>query len=127
MAFTLDVLAQELGIDPATLAAKGDVVAKWNGYLGEADTKYTQATAAQKAAEKALEDVKNEQATIDQNIAAFGMTEANVIALRANNAAMATRWRSPPDKLRTSRCAKSSTSSNRIAAMAICTSSPDSQ
>jgi hypothetical protein len=28
MAFTLGLLAQELGIDPAALQAKGDVVAK---------------------------------------------------------------------------------------------------
>ena len=54
MAFTVDSLAQELGIDPATLAGKGDVVAKWNGYLTEADTKYNSATAAQKDAETKL-------------------------------------------------------------------------
>jgi hypothetical protein len=88
MAFTLNDLASELGIDVATLQSKPDVVAKWNGYLTEADTKYTQATQAQKDAETKLEAVKNEQAVIDQNIAAFGMTEANVAALKANNAAM---------------------------------------
>lgn len=88
MAFTLDVLAQELGIDPATLSAKGDVVAKWNGYLSEADNKYTQATAAQKEAEVKLAAVEAEQAVIDENIAKFGMTEANTAALRANYAAM---------------------------------------
>lgn len=88
MAFNLSDLATELGIDPATLAAKGEVVAKWNGYLSEADTKYTQATAAQRAAEEKLEAVQREQQAIDANIASFGMTEANVIALRANNAAM---------------------------------------
>ena len=79
MAFTLDVLA---------LAAKGDVVAKWNGYLSEADNKYTSATQAQKDAEAKLAQVKEEQRVIDENIASFGMTESNVIALRANNAAM---------------------------------------
>ena len=49
MAFTVEALAAELGIDPATLQAKPDAVKKWNGYLTEADTKYTQATAAQTA------------------------------------------------------------------------------
>ena len=88
MAFTLDVLANELGIDPSTLASKSDVVAKWNGYLSEADTKYTSATAAQRDAESKLEAVQNEQRVIDDNIAKFGMTEANVIALQANNAAL---------------------------------------
>jgi hypothetical protein len=88
MAFTLDVLAQELGIDPATLTAKGDVVAKWNGYLSEADTKYTSATAAQRDAEAKLVAVQNEQEVIEKSIADFGMTEASIAALRANNAAM---------------------------------------
>src|SRR5271170_4496492 len=88
MAFSLDVLAQELGIDPTTLSAKGDVVAKWNGYLSEADNKYTTATAAQKDAEAKLSAVENEQRVINEQIAAFGMTEANVAAMRANNAAM---------------------------------------
>lgn len=86
MAFTLDVLAQELGIDVATL--KPEAVAKWNGYLTEADTKYISATQAQKDADAKLAAVKNEQKVIDDNIAAFGLTESNVIALRANNAAM---------------------------------------
>lgn len=81
MAFSLTDLASELGIDVATLEAKPEVVAKWNGYLSEADTKYKQATTA-------LEQVKAEQAAIDENIKNFGMTEANVASLRANNAAM---------------------------------------
>lgn len=88
MSFTLDTLADELGIPRETLASKGDVVAKWNGYLSEADTKYSQATQAQKDALDTLEAAKNEQRVIDENIAKFGMTEANIIALRANNAAM---------------------------------------
>lgn len=88
MSFTLDTLADELGIPRETLSAKSDVVAKWNGYLSEADSKYTQATAAQKAAETTLEAAKNEQRVIDENIAKFGMTEANILALQANNAAM---------------------------------------
>jgi hypothetical protein len=86
MAFTIDDLASELGIDAATL--KPDARAKWNGYLTEADTKYQQATTAQKDAEAKLKQVIEEQKVIDQNISSFGMTEANVIALRANNAAM---------------------------------------
>ena len=39
MSFTLDTLADELGIPRETLSAKSDVVAKWNGYLSEADSK----------------------------------------------------------------------------------------
>jgi hypothetical protein len=88
MAFTLDALASELGIDPATLTAKADVVAKWNGYLTEADSKYSQATAAQKAAEEQLAAVKREQAAIDERIGSFNVTETEVIQLRANYAAL---------------------------------------
>src|SRR5271170_5929078 len=88
MAFSLDVLAQELGIPLETLQAKPEVTAKWNGYLNEASTQYTQATAAQKDAEAKLAAVENEQRVINDQIASFGMTEANVAALRANNAAM---------------------------------------
>src|SRR5271170_6719923 len=88
MAFSLDVLAQELGIPLETLQAKPEVTAKWNGYLNEASTQYTQATAAQKDAEAKLAAVENEQRVINDQIASFGMTEANVAALKANNAAM---------------------------------------
>jgi hypothetical protein len=88
MSFTLDTLAQELGIDPATLQAKSDVVAKWNGYLSEADTKYIQATAAQKEAKEAVEKAARDQQAIDEQIKSFGMTEATVTELRASNAAM---------------------------------------
>ena len=83
---SLTDLASEIGIDVSTL--KPESVAKWNGYFSDADTKYTQATAAQKAAEENLAAVQREQQAIDENIAKFGITEANNAALRANNAAM---------------------------------------
>lgn len=88
MAFTLEALATELGIDPATLAAKPDAVKKWNGYLAEADTKYTQATAAQNEARQALEQAKRDQTAIDDQIKSFGMTEARVAELQTANAAL---------------------------------------
>lgn len=87
MAFTLDTLAQELGIDPSTLHAKSDVVAKWNGYLSEADTKYSQATAAQRDAAESVEQAKRDQTAIDEQITKFGMTEVRVAELEAANAA----------------------------------------
>jgi hypothetical protein len=87
MAFTLDTLAQELGIDPSTLHAKSDVVAKWNGYLSEADTKYSQATAAQRDASESLEQAKRDQSAIDEQITKFGMTEVRVAELESANAA----------------------------------------
>lgn len=87
MAFTVEALAAELGIDPATLQAKPDAVKKWNGYLTEADTKYTQATAAQAAAKEALEKADRDQQAIDAQIKSFGLTEARVSELETANAA----------------------------------------
>lgn len=86
MSFTLQDLASDLGIDVSTLAP--DKRTKWDGYLGEADTKYRQATEAQRAAQETLEQAKREQQVIDENITKFGLTEANTAALRANNAAL---------------------------------------
>lgn len=88
MAFTLDTLAQELGIDPSTLHAKSDVVAKWNGYLSEADTKYSQATAAQNEARETLEQARRDQSAIDTEITKFGISEVRVAELESANAAM---------------------------------------
>jgi len=88
MAFTLETLAAELGIDPATLQAKPDVTAKWNGYLTEADTKYTKATASERAASESLEQAKRDQAAIDDQIKQFGLTEARVAELQTANAAL---------------------------------------
>ncbi len=88
MAFTVEALAAELGIDPATLQAKPDAVKKWNGYLTEADTKYTQATAAQAAARETLEQAKRDQQAIDEQIKSFGLTEARVAELQTANAAL---------------------------------------
>lgn len=80
MAFTLDTLAAELGIDPATLQSKGDVVAKWNGYLSQADTQYRDAKAA-------VEQAKNDQLAIDEQITKFGVTETRLAELESANAA----------------------------------------
>lgn len=80
MAFTLDNLAAELGIDPATLQAKPEAVAKWNGYLTQADTQYREA-------KETLEQAKRDQQAIDTEIQKFGMTEARVIELESVNAA----------------------------------------
>ncbi len=88
MAFDLNVFAQEFGIDPATLQSKPEVFKKWNGYLTEADGKYATATRAQKDAEAALAAVKEEQRTIDERIASFQLTEAEVMKLKANYAAL---------------------------------------
>lgn len=88
MAFTLDTLAQELGIPVETLQAKPDVVSKWNGYLTEADKKYSDATAAQKAATEALEQAKRDQTAIDEQITKFGVTEARLAELQTANAAL---------------------------------------
>src|ERR1700677_577326 len=81
MAFTLNDLANELGIPVETLASKGDVVNKWNGYLSEADTKYQTATRAQKEALETLESAKREQQVIDEQIQKFGVTEARLAEL----------------------------------------------
>lgn len=86
--FTLETLATELGIDPATLQAKPDVAAKWNGYLSEADTKYREASQAKADAEASLKRIEDEQKTINDQIEKFGLTEARYDALQANYAAM---------------------------------------
>lgn len=85
---TLTELATELGIPVETLAAKSDVVAKWNGYFTDADTKYSAAMAAEQKAQADLARVQTEQQAINDQIAKFGVTEATNAALRANNAAM---------------------------------------
>ena len=88
MAFDLNAFASEFGIDPATLQSKPEAFSKWNGYLGEVDTKYSTATQAQKDAQAALDAVKSEQQAIDDKIKSFSMTEAEVDSLRANYAAL---------------------------------------
>lgn len=85
MAFTLSDLASELGIDVSTL--KPESVNKWNGYLSEADTKYQQATTAQREAQEKVEQAKRDQAAIDEQIKSFGVTEARLTELTAANAA----------------------------------------
>ena len=76
MSFTLDTLADELGIPRETLSAKSDVVAKWNGYLSEAATQYSSATQMKK-------DADNIQAEIDRKVAEFAGTEAQQMAKEA--------------------------------------------
>jgi hypothetical protein len=71
MAFTLDNLAAELGIDPATLQAKPEAVAKWNGYLSQADTQYREA-------KESLRQAKSDQAAIDEQITKFAVNEARL-------------------------------------------------
>jgi hypothetical protein len=72
--FNIETLAADLGLDPKTL--KPEVAAKWNGYLSEADKQY-------KEAQKLKADAEALQQVIDQNIAGFGVTEANNIQLQA--------------------------------------------
>lgn len=73
---TVAEIAAELGIPAETLAAKADVVNKWNGYFSEAENKSTQGA-------KALADAQALQQVIDQNIASFGITESTNIQLQA--------------------------------------------
>jgi hypothetical protein len=88
MAFDLNVFAQEFGIDPDTLRSKPDVFNKWNGYLSEADTKYSQATQAQREAQDALDRVRSEQAVINEQVEKFALTEKEFDTLRANYASL---------------------------------------
>jgi hypothetical protein len=87
MSFTINDLANELGIDVATLQAKGDVVSKWNGYLSEADNKYKTSTQAQQDAQEKLAQAQREQQIINDQIAQFGVNNATLEELRAANAA----------------------------------------
>ena len=80
MAFTITDLATELGIDPATLQSKPDAIAKWNGYLSQADTQYREA-------KELVEQAKRDQEAIDGEIKKFGLTEARVAELETANAA----------------------------------------
>jgi len=78
---TLAEIAAELEIPAETLAAKPDVVKKYDGLFAASDTAV--AEAQRKLAEAtALDRVVNE------NIASFGLTEANVEQLKASNAAL---------------------------------------
>jgi hypothetical protein len=79
MPFTLDNLAAELGIDPATLQAKPEAVAKWNGYLSQADAQYREA-------KEDLAKAKRDQDAIDEQIQKFGVSEARLAELETANA-----------------------------------------
>jgi hypothetical protein len=83
---TVEELAAEFGIPAETLAAKPDVVKKWNTNFAT-----TQSDAATKlaAAEKQLQDAQALQRVIDENIRTAGLTETNIAQLQASNAAYA--------------------------------------
>jgi hypothetical protein len=81
MAFTVAGLAAELGIDPATLASKQDIVARYDGYFSQADTQYAEAKSA-------LDKAARDQQAIDEQIKSFGITEARITELTAANAAL---------------------------------------
>jgi len=78
---SLAELETELGLAAGTLTGKPDVSKKWDGYLNEGETKLSQA-------QKSLQDAQNLQRVIDDNIAATGLTEANMAQLKASNAAL---------------------------------------
>ena len=82
---TVEELAAELGIPAETLAAKPDVVKKWNTTFAT-----TESAAAQKLADaqQRLTDAQNLQRVIDDNIRTAGLTETNVAQLQANNASL---------------------------------------
>ena len=83
---TVAELAAELGIDAASL--KPEVVTKWNGYLTDADKKYTDSTALAAQAQANLTRVQEEQDAINKHIEQYGENESSNAALRANYAAM---------------------------------------
>lgn len=83
---TIAELATELGLDVSTF--KPDAVAKWNGYLTDADTQYQTAKQLQVASEANLRKVQEEQDAINTYIDQYGTSETTNAALRANNAAM---------------------------------------
>lgn len=82
MAFNLDDLAKELGIDLSS--AKPEAVTKWNGYLTEADKQYREASAAKAEAEEKLAAIQNENRVINEQIAQYGASETAMASLRAN-------------------------------------------
>ena len=80
MAFDVDAMLKDFGIDTTTVQIPDATRSKWNGYLAEADHKYAEA-AAQVA--KAASD----QAAIDDQIRQFGINEGRVAELETSNAA----------------------------------------
>ena len=82
---TVEELAAELGIPAETLAAKPDVVKKWNSTFATTESNATQKLAD---AQKQLTDAQNLQRVIDENIRTAGLTETNMAQLQANNAAL---------------------------------------
>lgn len=83
---TIAELATELGLDVS--AFKPEAVAKWNGYLTDADTQYQSAKQLQADSESNLRRVQQEQDEINRYIEQYGASEQTNAALRANNAAM---------------------------------------
>lgn len=78
---TLAELETELGLAAGTLTAKPEVAEKWNGYFSDAESKAA-------AGQKALDDAKAIQATIDDQIARLGINEATVNSVQAQLAAI---------------------------------------
>lgn len=78
-------LATELGLDVATF--KPEAVAKWNGYLTDADAQYKTAKELKEASEGNLRQVQQEQTEINKYIEQYGASETTRAALEANLAA----------------------------------------
>jgi hypothetical protein len=82
---TIAELATELGLDASTF--KPEAVAKWNGFLTDAETQYKTAKELKDASEQNLRQVAQEQTAINAYIEQYGASETTRAALEANLAA----------------------------------------
>ena len=84
---TVEELAAELGIPAETLAAKPDVVKKWNKSFA---TTQSEAQAKLDAALQKVQDAKDIERITNESINAAQLTEFNVAQIQANNDALTT-------------------------------------
>lgn len=83
MPLTVAQIAAELGIDQATLASKAEIISKYDNQFSTLETSASKAQEQLAEAQRLKAQAETLQATIDQNIANFGINESTTIHLQA--------------------------------------------
>ncbi len=83
MPLTIAQIAAELGIDQATLASKQEIISRYDNQIAGFETSAANAQNTLNEAQRIKAQAETLQATIDQNIANFGINESTTIKLKA--------------------------------------------
>jgi len=84
MPLTVAQIAAELGIDQATLASKAEIISRYDSQISGWEKSASEAQTTLQEAQKLKAQAETLQATIDQNIANFGINESTTIQLQAH-------------------------------------------